>query len=141
MPYIKSPPMRSSRSKTVTLCPNLLSSSAHAKPAGPEPITAIFLFVRNVRRIRLNPAFCKRSVNYRNFDFLNHYRLFIDAENARRFARRGTNSARKFGEIIGQPRDFCKPRTICRDKPDRSIRESNFQADSRRSHLSKVAPV
>mmetsp|Transcript_12349 Transcript_12349/g.38058 ORF Transcript_12349/g.38058 Transcript_12349/m.38058 type:complete len:225 (-) Transcript_12349:1459-2133(-) len=39
-PYIMRPPMRSSRSYTVTLWPALLSSSAAARPAGPEPTTA-----------------------------------------------------------------------------------------------------
>mmetsp|Transcript_21023 Transcript_21023/g.39974 ORF Transcript_21023/g.39974 Transcript_21023/m.39974 type:complete len:208 (-) Transcript_21023:5404-6027(-) len=46
MPYIISPPMRSARSYTVTLCPILFSWSAAASPAGPEPMTATFLSVR-----------------------------------------------------------------------------------------------
>ena len=40
IPYIRSPPTLSSLSYTVTLCPRLLSWSAVASPAGPEPITA-----------------------------------------------------------------------------------------------------
>ena len=43
IPYINSPPMRSSRSKTVTLWPAWLSWSAQASPAGPEPMMATFL--------------------------------------------------------------------------------------------------
>ena len=46
MPYINNPPMRSARSKTVTLCPAWLSRSAQASPAGPEPTTATVLPVR-----------------------------------------------------------------------------------------------
>ena len=46
IPYIRSPPTRSSRSKTVTLWPAWLSWSAQESPAGPEPITATFLPVR-----------------------------------------------------------------------------------------------
>ena len=46
MPYIRRPPTRSSRSKTVTEWPRRLSWSAAASPAGPEPTTATFLPVR-----------------------------------------------------------------------------------------------
>ena len=47
MPYMSSPPGRSARSYKVTRCPALLSWSAAASPAGPEPTTAIFLPVRS----------------------------------------------------------------------------------------------
>ena len=40
IPYIKSPPILSSLSKTVTLWPRRLSKSATARPLGPEPTTA-----------------------------------------------------------------------------------------------------
>ena len=46
MPYMSRPPRRSSRSNTVTGWPALLSCSAAARPAGPEPMTATFLPVR-----------------------------------------------------------------------------------------------
>jgi len=46
MPYMRSPPGRSARSKTVTVWPALLSWAAAESPAGPEPITATFLPVR-----------------------------------------------------------------------------------------------
>src|SRR5690242_20170358 len=46
MPYIKRPPMRSARSKTVTEWPALLSCAAQASPEGPDPTTATFLPVR-----------------------------------------------------------------------------------------------
>ena len=46
MPYMSSPPIRSARSKTVTVCPALLSCWAAASPAGPEPTTATRLPVR-----------------------------------------------------------------------------------------------
>ncbi|MNC20457.1 hypothetical protein D3C75_684050 [compost metagenome] len=46
IPYVSSPPMRSLRSNTVTVCPALLSCAAAASPAGPEPTIAIFLPVR-----------------------------------------------------------------------------------------------
>lgn len=40
MPYWRRPPIRSCRSKTVTKWPALLSWSAQARPAGPEPMIA-----------------------------------------------------------------------------------------------------
>src|SRR5215218_7364674 len=43
MPYMSRPPIRSSFSKTVTLCPAQLSCWAVARPAGPEPTTATLL--------------------------------------------------------------------------------------------------
>ena len=46
MPYIRSPPIRSERSKTVTVCPALFSCAAQARPAGPDPTTATRLPVR-----------------------------------------------------------------------------------------------
>mmetsp|Transcript_5348 Transcript_5348/g.17312 ORF Transcript_5348/g.17312 Transcript_5348/m.17312 type:complete len:337 (-) Transcript_5348:5050-6060(-) len=45
-PYMMRPPTRSARSNTVTRWPALLSWSAQARPAGPEPMTATFLPVR-----------------------------------------------------------------------------------------------
>src|SRR5947209_3069266 len=48
MPYISKPPARSARSKTVTQCPARLSCAAAHSPAGPDPITATFLFVRTL---------------------------------------------------------------------------------------------
>mmetsp|Transcript_5397 Transcript_5397/g.10848 ORF Transcript_5397/g.10848 Transcript_5397/m.10848 type:complete len:273 (+) Transcript_5397:858-1676(+) len=52
-PYIISPPTRSARSYTVTVCPALLSWSAAAMPAGPEPMMATFLPVRVVGGVGL----------------------------------------------------------------------------------------
>ena len=46
MPYVSSPPTRSSRSYTVTVCPAELSCWAAAMPAGPLPTTATVLPVR-----------------------------------------------------------------------------------------------
>mmetsp|Transcript_30091 Transcript_30091/g.73236 ORF Transcript_30091/g.73236 Transcript_30091/m.73236 type:complete len:230 (-) Transcript_30091:2549-3238(-) len=46
IPYMRSPPTRSARSKTVTVWPALLSWSAAASPAGPEPTIAIRFPVR-----------------------------------------------------------------------------------------------
>ena len=45
IPYINKPPAKSSRSKTVTLCPLRFKESATASPLGPEPITATFFSV------------------------------------------------------------------------------------------------
>ena len=41
IPYRNKPPTSSCLSKTVTVCPALFNCCAAAKPAGPEPITAI----------------------------------------------------------------------------------------------------
>mmetsp|Transcript_25040 Transcript_25040/g.57657 ORF Transcript_25040/g.57657 Transcript_25040/m.57657 type:complete len:267 (-) Transcript_25040:5232-6032(-) len=46
MPYISSPPALGARSRTVTLWPMRLSSSAAARPAGPLPMTATRMLVR-----------------------------------------------------------------------------------------------
>ena len=46
MPYISSPPTRSSRSYTVTRWPLRFNWSATARPAGPDPMTATFFPVR-----------------------------------------------------------------------------------------------
>ena len=42
IPYLNKPPIFSSRSYTTTLCPAKFNCCAAAKPAGPEPTTAIF---------------------------------------------------------------------------------------------------
>ena len=47
MPYISRPPGRSSRSSTVTSWPARFSCCAAVSPAGPEPITATFLPLRD----------------------------------------------------------------------------------------------
>mmetsp|Transcript_28372 Transcript_28372/g.59276 ORF Transcript_28372/g.59276 Transcript_28372/m.59276 type:complete len:240 (-) Transcript_28372:5396-6115(-) len=48
IPYMSRPPGRASRSSTVTLWPIWLSSSAAARPAGPEPTTATSRPVRSL---------------------------------------------------------------------------------------------
>mmetsp|Transcript_5273 Transcript_5273/g.15342 ORF Transcript_5273/g.15342 Transcript_5273/m.15342 type:complete len:251 (+) Transcript_5273:803-1555(+) len=47
IPYMSSPPMRSARSKTVTLCPIWFNWSAQANPAGPDPTTATVMPLRS----------------------------------------------------------------------------------------------
>ena len=48
IPYFKIPPNSFSFSNTVTRNPFLLNSYAHSKPAGPDPITAIFSFLSSL---------------------------------------------------------------------------------------------
>ena len=45
IPYLNSPPIFLSLSKTSTVWPTLFNCWAAANPAGPDPTTAIFLFV------------------------------------------------------------------------------------------------
>ena len=59
MPYMSRPPMRLSRSYTVTLWPDLFSCAAAARPAGPEPTTATVLPLRDSGGCGLTQPFSK----------------------------------------------------------------------------------
>ena len=65
IPYISSPPGRSARSNTVTLCPSRFSRSAAASPEGPLPITATFFPVRSAGILgRTHPSAYPFSIRY-----------------------------------------------------------------------------
>ena len=53
------------------------------------------------RRLRPDPALSKSPFHNVLFDLLNRYRRLVNPQHAGRFARRGTNSPGKFGEIVG----------------------------------------
>ncbi len=111
MPYISRPPMRSSRSNTVTLCPARFSCAAHARPAGPDPTTATFLPGARQRRLGNDPALGEAAVDDRALDALDGDRRLADAEHARSLARRRTDAAGELGEVVGlvQPRQRLAP--------------------------------
>ena len=66
-----------------------------------SPTTATFLPVRIFWRLGPNPAFLESALDDVFFDLLDRHRRLIDAEHARGFAGRGTNSSGKFREIVG----------------------------------------
>ena len=100
MPYISSPPGRSSRSNTVTEWPARLSCAAAARPAGPEPMTATFLPVRGCGGSRHDPAFVPAAIDDRVLDVLDRDRRLVDAEHARAFARRRADAAGELREVV-----------------------------------------
>ena len=51
--------------------------------------------------LRLNPSFGEGAIDNRAFDRLDGHRRVLNVERARRFARRGANSAGHFREIVG----------------------------------------
>ena len=63
-------------------------------------MTATFLPVRTVGRLRRDPAFLPTVVDDGALDVLDRDRRLVDAEHARAFARRGANAAGELGEII-----------------------------------------
>src|SRR6516165_1474885 len=91
MPYMSSPPMRSARSKTVTVWPTLFSWAAAQSPAGPEPTTATFFPV---------------MIDDAALHVLDRDGWSIDAQNAGALARSGTDAAGEFGKIIGFVQPF-----------------------------------
>ncbi len=100
MPYMSNPPGRSARSKTVTRCPALFNCAAAEIPAGPEPMTATVLPVRFLRRFGFDPAVFPAVVNDFALDVLDRDGRIVDSQNARAFARRGTDASGEFGKII-----------------------------------------
>ena len=101
MPYMSKPPMRSARSKTVTLWPARFSCAAHAKPGGSRADDRDFLASALGGRLRSDPALCQAVVDDRALDVLDRDRWPFNAEHARAFARRRTNPAGEFREIVG----------------------------------------
>src|SRR5438034_7717700 len=53
------------------------------------------------RRFRKNPARLKTFINNRLLNRLDRDRVITDTKHARTFARRRTNSARKFWKVVG----------------------------------------
>ena len=54
------------------------------------------------RRLGFDPAFLEGMLDDRLLDVLDRDRRLIDAEHARRFARRGTDAAGELGEVVGR---------------------------------------
>ena len=52
------------------------------------------------RRLRLDPAVGERVVDRRDFDLLDRHRRLVDAEHARRLARRGAQAAGELREVV-----------------------------------------
>ena len=100
MPYRSSPPSASSRSKTVTVCPALVSCWAAASPAGPEPITATVCAGQLGRGHRGHPAGRERPVDDLHLDLLDRDRVGIDPEHAGGFARRWAKPPGELGEVV-----------------------------------------
>ena len=103
--------MRSARSNTMTSWPARVSCCAAASPAGPEPTTATRLPVRTVGGTRRDPALVPGPVDDLDLDLLDRDRVLVDAEHARRLARRRAEPAGELGEVVGgvQPLDRVAP--------------------------------
>ena len=75
------------------------------------------------RRLGDDPAFVEAAIGDRHFDLLDRDRIFVDAEHAGVFARRGADAAGELGEVV---RARAAGRALLangRDTPDRSSRE------------------
>ncbi len=93
--------MRSAFSNTVTSWPARASCCAAARPAGPEPTTATRLPVRTAAGSgTMKPSWKARSM-MALFDLLDGDRRLVDAQHARGFARRRTDAAGEFREVVG----------------------------------------
>ena len=103
--------MRSARSSTTTSWPARVSCWAAASPAGPEPTTATRLPVFTVGMLGRDPALVPRPVDDLDLDLLDRDRVGVDAEHARRLARRRAQPAGELGEVVGgvQPVDGVAP--------------------------------
>ena len=103
--------MRSARSSTTTSWPARVSCWAAASPAGPEPMTATRLPVLTVGTLRRDPALVPRPVDDLDLDLLDRDRVGVDAEHARRLARRRAQPAGELGEVVRgvQPVDRVAP--------------------------------
>ena len=104
--------MRSSRSNSVTSCPARASCCAAAMPAGPEPIDRDRLAGA---RLAAAPAstqlVVERAIGDRALDQLDGDRVVVDAEHARRFARRRTHAPGHLGEVVGRVQRARSPRS------------------------------
>ena len=119
MPYRRIPPSFWSFSKTTTSCPALASCCAAANPAGPEPIIATLLPVFFAGWHRLYPALGKTPLDDLKLDVPDKHRLVAYRQGAGRLARRGTNPARDFREIVGRMKKFAGFSPVARDKSNR----------------------
>ena len=61
-----------------------------------------FLAGANFRGLGMDPAFGESALHDIFFDLLDGDGRLVDAQHARRFARRGTDASGEFGEIIGR---------------------------------------
>ena len=93
--------MRSLFSNTVTSCPARASCCAAASPAGPLPITATRLPLRTAGGSgTIQPSSNARSMIVFSICLIVTARL-VDAQHARRLARRRTDAPGEFREIVG----------------------------------------
>ena len=94
--------MRSARSNTTTSCPARVSCCAAASPAGPEPTTATRLPVCTAGdRGATQPSSHARSTISTSTCLIVTGSL-VDAEHARRLARRRAQPAGELGEVVGR---------------------------------------
>ena len=103
--------MRSARSKTVTLWPARVSCWAAARPGRARTDDGDGLSGQLVRRQRHHPAFVEGLVDDLDLDLLDRHRVLVDAEHARRLARRRAQPAGELREVVGgvQPFDRVAP--------------------------------
>ena len=93
--------MRSARSNTTTSWPARVSCWAAASPAGPEPIDGDPLArAAPIGTCGVDPALVPRPVDDLDLDLLDRHRVGVDAEHARRLARRRAQPAGELGEVV-----------------------------------------
>ena len=103
--------MRSARSSTTTSWPARVSCWAAARPAGPGADHGDPLAGLHRRDLRRDPALVPRPVDDLDLDLLDRHRVGVDAEHARRLARRRAQPAGELGEVVRgvQPVDGVAP--------------------------------
>ena len=98
IPYIRSPPIRSCRSNTVTLWPLRFRRSAAARPAGPLPITAT-VFRSGFSEDSAQQGHTRSRVN-RSLIFLLSHRICIHIAGAGRLTQCRTYPGGKLRETV-----------------------------------------
>ncbi len=93
--------MRSPRSSTTTSCPARVSCCAAARPAGPGSDHRDPLARAHGWEVGRDPALVPGAVDDRDLDLLDRDRVGVDAEHARRLARRRAQAPGELGEVVG----------------------------------------
>ena len=72
------------------------------EPCGPRAHDCDTLARTARRELRFQPALIKSSINDLALDRFDRYRIVVDVQNARGFARGRTDSASELGEVVGR---------------------------------------
>ena len=92
--------MRSARSNTTTSVPGAGELLRGREPRRPRADDGDALAGQRRGRLRRDPALVPRAVDDLDLDLLDRHRIAVDAEHARRFARRRAQPAGELGEVV-----------------------------------------